>query len=155
MISDFKFKKFLRNPFILFANNYIGPPSTLIYRKEILELYDKRFKWIVDREFYICLARKYRLLYIGLPLVSISYNDTQITNYVKRNPSVETPEAMIFYTIYGDSMLFTPVVYDGWWRVLRNLKIKSIDQFMRYFANEQPVFIHTIIIFNLIFILVY
>lgn len=147
-ISRRKFDRFIYNPFLLFASNIIGPPSVLMFRNGVKESFDKRLKWIVDWEYYIRLARGYRLVYITKPLICVSYNDTQITNQVKGNPSVEIHEAMLFYYKYGKEMFNHVLVYDAWWRLVRNLGIRTIDDFTRFYKGNVPAFLKRIILFQ-------
>jgi len=150
-IKSSLFKRVLKNPFILSANNVIGPPSVLALKREILDTYDTRLKWIVDWEYYIRLASKYNIHYINKPLVCVSYNDSQITNAVKGNPNVEIPEMMIFLQKYNVNILKSVIVYDSWWRLIRNLNINSVEKFSNFHHGNIPNFIIRIIKFQSLF----
>jgi glycosyltransferase involved in cell wall biosynthesis len=144
-ISSSRFYNFTKDPFILFSNNIIGPPSVMMFRSSIKEQFDERLKWIVDWEYYIRLAIKYKLVYVHEPLICVSYNDSQITNFVKGDPSVEIPEYLIFYNKYNSTMLKDIYIYDSWWRLLRNLRIRTIEEFKSYYSGHVPIFIFQII----------
>lgn len=143
--SAFNFGRIIRNPFLLFAKNIIGPPSVMMFKKSISETFDKRLKWIVDWEYYIRLSLKYKIAYVNQPLICVSYNSSQITNFVKGDPKIEIPESMIFYEKYDSKMLNNIYVYDAWWRLIRNLGIRSLDDFAKYYKKEVPFFINNII----------
>lgn len=147
-ISNGAFSSFLKYPYRLFAKNIIGPPSVMLFKKALTEQFDARLKWIVDWEFYIRLALKYNLKYINEALILVSYNDTQITNDCALNPAVEIPEIMLLYSKYGDVLFKDIVLFDAWWRLIRNLKIKSIKQFAAHTDIELPKPIKTIIWFQ-------
>lgn len=147
-ISESMFNKFLRNPFILFADNYIGPPSLMMFRNSIVEKFDKRFKWIVDWEYYIRLAFRYKIKYIRQSIVDISYNETQITNICKNNPAVEIPEIMQFYAMYGNRLFKRIKLFDAWWRLVRNLQIRDLNTFQSYTTVPLPKTLEVILGFQ-------
>ncbi len=131
-ISGSKFQRFLTQPFSLFAENIIGPPSVMMFKKCIVESFDERLKWIVDWEYYIRLALKYKLKYISKSLICVGYNETQITNSCFLNPEVEIPETLIFTNKYGNSLFKNILAYDAWWRLLRNLGFRKAEQLTDY-----------------------
>jgi glycosyltransferase involved in cell wall biosynthesis len=131
-ISGSKFHRFLTRPFSLFAENVIGPPSVMMFKRGIAESFDERLKWIVDWEYYIRLSLKYKLKYISKPLICVGYNETQITNSCFLNPDVEIPETLIFTNKYGNSLFKNILAYDAWWRLLRNLGLRKTEQLTTY-----------------------
>jgi glycosyltransferase involved in cell wall biosynthesis len=150
-ISKFYFNRVVKNPFLLFAKNIIGPPSVLMFKKTISERFDKRLKWIVDWEYYIRLSLKYKLIYIKEPLICVSYNSSQITNFVKGDPQIEIYESMLFFEKYDLKMLNSILVYDAWWRLMRNLGIRSVDDFSVFHKKEAPSFLKDIIVLQSFF----
>lgn len=150
-ITKSAFLRFQKHPHRLFAKNVIGPPSVMLFKKTLTEQFDARLKWIVDWEFYIRLALKYNLKYINKALILVSYNDSQITNNCTLNPAVEIPEIMIFYTKYRDVLFKDIVLFDAWWRLIRNLRIRSKNDFAAHTNLELPKPILTIIMFQSIF----
>ena len=147
-LSNNSFKYFLNNPLHLFSKNVIGPPSAMLFKRGVIETFDTRLKWIVDWEFYIRLALKYNLKYINKPLIIFSSNETQITKSCVLNPSIEIPEIMIFYSKYRDVLFKDIVLFDAWWRLIRNLKIKNIKDFTSYTTIVIPKSIERIISFQ-------
>jgi glycosyltransferase involved in cell wall biosynthesis len=148
-ISQSAFQSLRKDPYRLFANNLIGPPSVVLFRKSMQELYDPQFKWLVDLEAYVRMIRRYTTRYITLPLITMSYNETQVTNACFRNPEVEIPEALRYYKKHGLATIRSWKSYDGWWRLMRNLSIRTEAQLRAYAPNEQiPSFLIRIIRFQ-------
>jgi len=131
-ITQKKFQRIQRHPHELFASNQIGPPSVVLFRKTMGQLYDPQLKWLVDLEAYVTILQKFNCVYIDRPLITMSYNETQVTNDCFRNPEVEIMESLIYYQKHGDVVFSTWISYDGWWRLIRNLDIRSVDQLRSY-----------------------
>lgn len=134
-ISSSRFKQFVHQPLSLFSRNIIGPPSVMMFRKSVTEIFDERLKWIVDWECYIRLASNYNLKYIPKPLIEVSYNDSQITNSCFLNPTVEIPETLIFTNKYGNVLFKNIYAYDAWWRLVRNLGLRDINELKKYSSD--------------------
>lgn len=129
-------KRILKQPMSLIANNIIGPPSVTLVHTSIKEFYDERLKWRVDQEYYIRLLKsENNFLYINEPLINVSINEEQVTNSCFNNPSVELPEGLILLEKHGIKALKNIWVYDAWWRLLRNMNIRSAEQ-LSYFTNS-------------------
>lgn len=131
-ITQTQFKRILRHPYLLFANNIIGPPSVLMFHRSMQELYDPSLKWLVDLEGYVRMMKRYSCVYINQPLIYMSYNATQVTNDCFRNPEVEIPEALVFHQKFGEDAYRHLLTYDAWWRLLRNLFIRDHVTLQRY-----------------------
>jgi glycosyltransferase involved in cell wall biosynthesis len=137
-ISKSLFSSIVKSPMKLFASNVIGPPSVMMFRNHLQESFDPRLKWIVDWEFYIRLADQYCLVYIENPLINVGYSDSQITNSCFLNPQVEIPETLLFTEKHSKRIFNSIWSYDAWWRLIRNLKIRQIDQFLS-FSGKLPI----------------
>ena len=46
-------------PEVLLAANRIGPPSVVIFKKDLNVLFDSRMRWLVDIDFYIRYLKKH------------------------------------------------------------------------------------------------
>lgn len=137
-LSQHQFERLAKDPHRLFASNQIGPPSVLMYRRTITEGFDPQLKWIVDWEGYIRLLQKYRAAYIDRVVVCMSYNATQVTQSCFGNPNIEIPEALIYYQKHGDHSRSSWITYDAWWRLIRNLSIRSEAELKQY-AQGAPL----------------
>jgi glycosyltransferase involved in cell wall biosynthesis len=148
-ISQNNFQKICNHPYYLFASNDLGPPSVVMFRKSVTELYDPALKWLVDIEAYVRILSKYRCVYIDRPLITMSYNDTQVTNECFRNPAIEIPEALIYYRKHGDLSFRRMITYDAWWRLIRNLDIRKVQQLGHFSGGEAvPEFLQRIVVYQ-------
>ena len=69
-ISMARFEAIQTHPYLLFAKNELGPPSVLLFRSSVNELYDPTFKWLVDLEAYIRMMLRFKAVYIPQPLIT-------------------------------------------------------------------------------------
>lgn len=145
-ISVRQFNRLTRDPHRLFAGNLLGPPSVLMYRRTLGESFDPRLKWIVDWEGYIRMLHAHRAVYIDQVLVCMSYNSSQVTSYCLGNPEIEIPEALIYYQKHGEKTHSSWITYDAWWRLIRNLSIRSAEMLDRYAQGATiPEFLYRIV----------
>ena len=114
-----------RNPYTLISTNIIGPPSAVIYKNDTQFVFDDKFKWLVDIEFYARYQLTHGSLYVPRPLVNIGLNEFQVTKQSSLVREIEIPEYFRFFSKAGFGQLNNIMVYDAWWRLFRNLKIKS------------------------------
>ena len=144
--SAFRRKKLLRNPVTLFSKNIIGPPSVTMYINKNDLVYDKRTKWVVDIDFYIHYLQRHSFVYIDKTLVNVGINQHQVTQESFRKPEVEIPENFYLLEKTGTKHLNNILVYDAWWRLMRNLKVNSLQQVNDAgYKNEVPKQVHSII----------
>jgi hypothetical protein len=108
--------------------------------RSLTEQYDTHMKWRVDIDFYVRLLQSQRTFsYIKEPLVNVGISGSQVTNYCINQPEVELPEGLLLLQKYGTQPLRNILVYDGWWRIIRNVSIRSIPQLEPYTAvTEWP-----------------
>jgi glycosyltransferase involved in cell wall biosynthesis len=126
-----------QNPLYLFRKNYIGHPSTTLIKNNRKEWYDSRLKWVVDFEFYIrTLQTTPAFVAIPLPLIHIGISSDQITREVFRNPTVEIPENLYLLSKLGHRCLKNIFVYDHYWRLIRNLRIRAADDLHYYVSSD-------------------
>lgn len=91
------------DPNILFLGNFIGAPSTTIYRKKVTHLFDHNLKWVVDIDFYINVLRDNKCFaYSSKPLVTtLVYSPSSVTKICSNNKNVEIFEYVyLFNKIY-------------------------------------------------------
>ncbi len=139
------------SPFNLFTKNAIGPPSTtLIRRSDNKLLYDENIKWVVDFEYYIrYLSLQNSFTYIAKPIINIGIHQGQVTKTSFRIKEVEIPENIYLLNKIGTRHLKNIFVYDYYWRLLRNLRIKDIKDFSPFINLEMvPIQIKKMIKFQ-------
>ncbi|MDR3679687.1 MAG: glycosyltransferase family 2 protein [Flavipsychrobacter sp.] len=143
-------KRNIQNPFLLFGENIIGPPSCVMVHRSVPVKYDVNMTWLVDVDYYInVLLHEKNGYYISSPIVYFSHNEVQLTNLHFNNKATEIKESLILWEKYGVSMMQGILNYDTWWRMIRNLNIRSAQEFDQYTAGlRAPGFIYDIISFQ-------
>ena len=133
-------KAFLKsNPYHLLKKVYIGNPSCTIVKKSLDIFYDKRYKFIVDFDYYIRVIQQTTMpFYIDEVLLNIGFHDEQVTSYTKYNPEVQIPENIVFLNEQKKDILKNIVVFDYYWRLMRNLKIDSEEKLLSYLGDIKP-----------------
>ncbi|MFI5155193.1 MAG: glycosyltransferase family 2 protein [Chitinophagales bacterium] len=124
-ISQFRLRWLKQDPVTLFAQNGIGPPSTVMHKANSAISYDTEMRWLVDIDLYIRLISNGNPAYIASPLVNIGISEKQVTRNSYRQRSVEIPESFRILNKTGPRHLRNILIYDAWWRLMRNLNIKS------------------------------
>ena len=139
MLSKNAAKRIIKYPATLIAQNVIGPPSVTMIHKSIKDRYEPKMKWRVDQEFYmkILLAEK-TYGYISTAVVNIGVSESQVTNDCINIPSVELPEGFLLLERYGTKPLQHIMVYDAWWRILRNLKVTTKEELEQFGQTNWP-----------------
>lgn len=56
--TEQQLQQLLENPTAIFPNNFVGAPSSTIYRRSVDLLFDTKLKWLVDIDFYIRILKQ-------------------------------------------------------------------------------------------------
>ncbi len=148
-ISKLKINSLQKNPTILFASNVIGPPSVTCHKNNGKFWYDPTIKWVVDIDFYIRYLEKYRIIYIPDILVNVGIHGEQVTVSTFRIAEVEIPENFYLLNKVSPAKLKNVLVYDAWWRLMRNLGIRDLQQIRKAGYNgEVPQSIQSMILWQ-------
>ncbi len=132
-------KFFYSNPYHLLKKVYVGNPSCTMVRKDLDIWYDKRYKFIVDFDYYIRVIQQTKMpVYIDKVLLNIGFHGEQVTGYTKYNPAVQLPENITFLNEQKKDILKNVVVFDYYWRLMRNLKIDSVEKLLSYLGDIKP-----------------
>jgi glycosyltransferase involved in cell wall biosynthesis len=137
------------SPLHLVKRVYVGNPSCTLVRKEHNLFYDRQFKFVVDFEYYIRMIRQrkgYR--YIDEVLLNIGFHDEQVTRFTFLVPEVQIPENLILLDKLGVKILMNPVVYDYYWRMIRNLGIREISEVKKSYDGPVPFLLQRMISFQ-------
>lgn len=127
------------SPLHLFKRVYVGNPSCTLVKSNTGLLYDSQFKFVVDFEYYIRLMQQDREYhYIDQTLINVGFNSEQVTKYTFMVPEVQIPENVTLLKKMGQKILVNPFVYDYYWRLFRNLGVRSLHQVESYFPDEIP-----------------
>lgn len=118
----------LKDPVNLVSQNFIGHPSTTLVKNNRANWYDENTKWVVDIDFYISCLQATSFCIISEALINIGINNEQITKMAFRNSAIEIPEYLYLLDKLGEGILKNKAVYDHYWRLFRNLNIRSFKQ---------------------------
>lgn len=121
-------KRLEQDPKALLYSNRIGPPSVILHKNIPGIFYDSVLKWLVDIDFYIRFLQHSKPLLIAENLIAVGLGGEQVTKEVFRNPQVEIPENLYVLNKIGVRSLQNIIVYDAYWRFIRNLEIRSSAQ---------------------------
>ncbi|OIR05730.1 chondroitin synthase [mine drainage metagenome] len=137
-----------KKPNHLVRSDVIGPPSNVMLRKKVDTRYDERLIWLVDVDYYARLLKSgFKPYYIPQHLVSIGLHADQTTVYVNDNSSIILKENILFAQKITDEAFNDIYIYDYYWRLLRNHKVKSKIQILESGVSEDlilPVVHHII-----------
>lgn len=146
IISQDVFDSVVKNPELLLADNYVGQPSVLMFHSSVAEYYDPKLKWFVDTEYYMTFLKKEPAIYIDQPLLNICYNNSQMTNFCVSNPNVVLPELLYVLNKHKVERATDIRIYDAWWRLMRNMNIRSLADVKKYCSDiEVPLILRSII----------
>jgi len=88
----------LANPVNLLLGNILGAPSSTIYQKDIVLVFDKTLKYVVDFEFYIRVIQKgKKVVYINSPIINSVSNASHNVSAECNTPDIELCEYMNLY----------------------------------------------------------
>jgi glycosyltransferase involved in cell wall biosynthesis len=127
-ISSFRYKQLLKQPAVLFSKNVVGPPSVVLHPNDRQFFYDKKVKWVVDIDFYIRYFKTARPVPIHEILMNVGMGEHQVTQDCFRKREVEVPENFYLLEKVGIAALKNVLVYDAWWRLIRNLEITVVEE---------------------------
>ncbi|MGJ7031687.1 glycosyltransferase family 2 protein [Niabella hirudinis] len=130
-----RIRQTIKEPTVILAHNFIGPPSTTLHRNDGRHWYDPKLKWLVDIDMYQRRMQTDRLVYINKPLIKFYVSHTQVTAYTKNVGKVEIPEHFYFLEKTGIAKLRNLLVYDYNWRFIRNFNISNQDRIAQYGYN--------------------
>lgn len=120
-------KEMRQKPNHLLLSQVIGPPSNAMLKKTVTLRYDEKFIWLVDVDYYSRILKAgYNYEYIERHLVSIGLHEDQTTVFCQNNKDIIFKENIWFADKIGNDAFFDILIYDYYWRLLRNYKIRSL-----------------------------
>ena len=124
------------SPLHLFKRVYVGNPSCTLIKRDVHLFYDKNFKFVVDFEYYIrCILKLKQYYYIDRVLLNIGFHSEQVTKYTFLVPEVQIPENFVLLKKLGYHILRNIIVYDYYWRMFRNLKIRRVADVTKFYKD--------------------
>ncbi|HEX7845287.1 MAG TPA: glycosyltransferase family 2 protein [Chitinophagaceae bacterium] len=132
MPDGLRFRQLKKESSTLLSRNIIGPPSVLMHRNDGRHWYDKKLKWLVDVDMYIRRLEDDKIVYLPEPLINVGVGDEQVTASVHGAPGVEIPEHFYFLEKTRIKRLKHILVYDYWWRFIRNFSLYNEADARKY-----------------------
>lgn len=117
----------------------IGPPSNVMLKAEVRDKvnYDERFIWFVDVDYNARLIKEgFDYVYVDRHLVTIGLHKDQTTEFVGENLDIKFRENIWFAAKIGKEAFHDWKIYDYYWRLLRNFRIRTEEDFM---ANKLSI----------------
>jgi len=139
-----------KTPLHLVLAQVIGPPSNTMLRIDVRDkvIYDEDLIWLVDVDYYArVLQAGYDYVYLDQHLVSIGLHEDQTTVFCRNNGDIILKENILFAYKIGEAAFKDIKIYDYYWRLLRNDKVKSIERLKACevpFEKILPLFSHMI-----------
>jgi glycosyltransferase involved in cell wall biosynthesis len=135
-----------QKPHHILRANVIGPPSNVMLKRSIPIRYDENYIWLVDVDYYVQLLEAgHSYVYLDQHLVSIGLHEDQTTVFCRNNEDVIVKENIHFAHKLGNRAFTDILIYDYYWRLLRNYHIRSIDTLHAYGVVPEkilPVILH-------------
>lgn len=141
LVTPEKFRLTLleKAPYILMAKNFIGPPSVVMHKNDEAFEYDSQLKWLVDIDMYVRRIAANQVVFIDEPLIKVGISQSQVTAAVKNVGAIEIPEHFHFLNKMGVDKLNNILVYDYFWRFIRNFNIRNLTDFEKFgYRGEVP-----------------
>jgi glycosyltransferase involved in cell wall biosynthesis len=122
-----------QRPHHILRANVIGPPSNVMLKRNIPIRYDENYIWLVDVDYYVQLLEAgNQYVYLDQHLVSIGLHEDQTTVFCRNNEDLIVKENIHFAHKLGNAAFADILIYDYYWRLLRNYKIRSVDTLIAY-----------------------
>ncbi len=129
-----------QKPHHILRANVIGPPSNVMLKRSIPVRYDENYIWLVDVDYYVQLLEAGNAyVYLDQHLVSIGLHEDQTTVFCRNNEDVIVKENIQFAKKLGNAAFSDLLIYDYYWRLLRNYHIRSIDTLLAYGVLENQI----------------
>ncbi|WP_149135383.1 glycosyltransferase family 2 protein [Cupriavidus campinensis] len=128
-------------PEVLFAGNFVGAPSTTIYRREFALDYDTRMKWLVDLDFYIRILQEGAdFAFSPRPLICTPTNAAhQVTEECRDSGRIELYEYSLLFGKVAGKVAERVEIKGQWDRLFEKYRIRSRRTFLKYdVAQPEP-----------------
>lgn len=118
----------------------IGPPSNVMISKRIQTRYDERFIWLVDVDYCVRMIESgVEYSYINEHLVTIGMHGEQATVFCHNNPDLMLRENILYAEKRPLSSFRKIFVFDYFWRLIRNNKVKSLEDLEKIGVNKEEI----------------
>lgn len=107
---------------VLFLANYLGAPSTILFRADPTE-FDKNVTMLMDVDFYYRLLRGRNFVYIFEPLISIGHDGDQLSDFYNAHRDLVAKEFRYVMNKYPELRTFPNYLYLLKYRTIDSLKV--------------------------------
>ena len=129
-------RRLAASPAVLFAENLIGSPSAVIYRRTVNQAFEPRLIWLVDVDFYIrVLTANRAFAFCSEPLVCTTNGSWQITSGVHGDKALELFEHLYVYDRIRDTAGLGALFTKTWARLFARYGVVSVDEVSRHAAG--------------------
>ncbi|MFL5774425.1 MAG: glycosyltransferase family 2 protein [Flavisolibacter sp.] len=136
-------KEMSEKPNHLLLAQVIGPPSNTLLKRSVKTRYDERLIWLVDVDYYSRMLKEgFKYSYIPQHLVSIGLHEDQTTVFVRNNPGIIVKENILFAEKIGEPAFADILIYDYYWRLLRNYGMRSEEDIKKQVPGIPHVISH-------------
>ena len=135
----YKLKSF---PNRLLLAQVMGPPSNVMLKAEVKSVvrYDEKFIWLVDVDYNSRLIKAgYDYVYLDQHLVTIGLHKDQTTEFCRDNEDIMFRENIWFAHKIGSAAFRDMLIYDYYWRLLRNHGIRNMNDFCANKLDPQEI----------------
>lgn len=128
----------------------MGPPSNVMLKAEVKSVvrYDEKFIWLVDVDYNSRLIKTgYDYVYLDQHLVTIGLHKDQTTEFCRDNEDIMFRENIWFANKIGTAAFQDILIYDYYWRLLRNHGIRNMNDFCanKLGPQEIPDIVHSML----------
>lgn len=104
-----------KNILLLYSNNFIGAPSTTIFRRSVNMFFDNNLKWLVDIEFYIRMLSGNKNFVYTTEMLTVTYlAEGRVSDECENNKAVEVYEFLyVLQAIFGRKKLYSASALRG------------------------------------------
>ncbi len=118
----------------------IGPPSNVMITKDVTTRYDERFIWLVDVDYSVrTIENGFKTFYLDEHLVTIGMHPEQTTVFCYENPEVMLRENILYAQKRPTNVFKKMWVFDYFWRLIRNHKVKSVEDIIRTGVHRDEI----------------
>lgn len=149
-------RNLFQDPYVLFLGNFIGPPSSVIHRRNVDLIYDRNLIWVVDFDFYIRnLVNNQFFIFSNIPLITnISGEIHNVTRLCENVKSVEIQEYLYLFNKISkkrNTFIYRKAYIIFFMNLFDKYKILSINDIRNAGYNDKILFsIRTLLIINTI-----
>lgn len=119
-------------------HNFIGDPSTSIFRNGLNIYFDERLKWCVDFDFYLSIYEKNKnIKFIDKHLINIGTHAGQITHKIGKDAAIVVYEHIVVLNKHKINSISLKH-FDIYWRMFRNFNVRTLEK-LKTLAKEESL----------------